>query len=244
MVAITKASEFRPPVKIVGDFDSSDTVDLYDLVKMAQSWFLNDCDNVANISGDCDIDEEDLAVLAGNWLTHEHYSYDIHLGSQREDWVFEGIGWTVQPADMLNGGWSLQKPLLDYAQHDTWRVMLYPILWEPVNDNTDPWDNSGFDWNTPFMDELVMLIQYAKDNDVSVEIANWSCGQMGPDSSSWMGSAGKSGDHPYSDAEFAESLCALVDYLKNTEGLTNITRLSLWNEPSAHYKGNYPNQFC
>jgi hypothetical protein len=174
----------------------------------------------------------------------QRYSYDLQLDQQLPGRNFEGIGWTIQPADMINGGWNQQKPLLDYAQHDTWRVMLYPMLWEPVNDNSDPWDYSGFNWNTPFMAELELLLQYAKDNDITVEIANWSCGWMQPGDSCWMGAYGTSAGPPDSDYEFAESICALVHYLKNTKGYDNILRVSLWNEPSAHFGGDYPEQFC
>jgi hypothetical protein len=63
---ISALAEILP---VEGDLDWNDIVDTADLSMFAPDWLIqDDCENPSDLTGDCNIDLSDFAVIAGNWM--------------------------------------------------------------------------------------------------------------------------------------------------------------------------------
>ncbi len=157
-------------------------------------------------------------VLEGRWLKHDF---------SREDW------------DRYFG-------LMEWSGCHWLRHAVTITDWEPFNENQDPeetdWD--GFTFNSENMNRHYTFLDQAEKRGIKVLLTNWRLGAR------WLTSQDEKWilAHPDNEDEFAESLAALVYYLKRIKKYQCVWALSLWNEPNGDWayigpESDYPDSF-
>jgi len=188
----------------------------------------------------------------------------VTIGGPTERRLALGFGWNVQFYDGRLPSWSERDweaflALLKWSRPAWVRYGLNLGQWEPANDDDDPdhfeWKNFKFD--SPLMKHHVRMFDFFEANGIDVMVCNWYVGDpaSGVD---WL--AEQKGlvtvpsghnyylDAPRNDAEFVESIAALVHFLKEERNYSCVKFVSLWNEPDGGWtynspKAKYPNTF-
>ncbi len=155
--------------------------------------------------------------------------------------------------------WERFESLMDYAGFSYIRLCVGANQWEPVNDNSDPWDTdleSGFIFSPGFrkahpelpgetwlndkayMDALYRLLDRWTRQDKYVVLGNWDEGKgnFGGALGNWL----KTPDAPKdrralycSIPELTESLAAACRHLRRDKGFTCVKGVSFYNEPEG-----------
>ncbi|MBQ9358072.1 MAG: hypothetical protein IJT95_00820 [Abditibacteriota bacterium] len=156
--------------------------------------------------------------------------------------------------------WERFERLMDYAGFSYIRLCVGVNQWEPVNDNSDPWDTdleSGFIFSPGFrkahpelpeenylndkayMDALYTLLGRWTRQNKYVVLGNWDedNGNFGGPLGNWL----KSPDAPKnrrglycSIPELTESLAAVCRHLRRDKGFTCVKGVSFYNEPEGY----------
>ena len=195
-----------------------------------------------------------ISCRQGNNKEKEGFTNGIMVTKEIADTMDIGIGWNE--ATVLEGRWPERNftpeewdryfGLMEWSGCHWLRHAVSITDWEPVNDNKDPshTDWSRFTFHSPQMQRHFLFLDQAEKRNIKVLLTNWRLGAK------WLAKdpADRELGHPASNDEFAESLAALVYYLKVVKKYNCIWALSLWNEPNGDwaYKGAgafYPESF-
>ena len=165
--------------------------------------------------------------------------FDPHFFSQN-------VTQNASPAD-----WDIIVKRVTDMKMQSFRVMVLPEWYEPVNDNNDPsvtdWDRLTF--NSREMQSLYKVLDLAQQNDIRVTLVLWGCVKamsawslLDPPYSSipvHFLAEGSSNNEwcvaPKNVDEWCENFSILVQYLVSTRGYTCIKEITPMNEPSTPY---------
>ena len=208
------------------------------------------------LEGAIEADEENIInpgiIGPGVNFSFSDYEYfNMITGAQ---WT--GIESRHLPAPGDKKEWARFNALMDYAGFSYIRLCVGITQWEPVNDNSDPWDTdleSGFIFSPGFrkahpelpaenylndkayMEALYTLLDRWTRQGKYVVLANWDegkanfCGPLG----NWLKTPDSPGDRRglyCSIPELTEGLAALCRHLRD-RGYTCVKGVSFYNEP-------------
>ena len=168
-----------------------------------------------------------------------------------------GFGWNVQfydgrLPDWSDKVWDAYLALLKWSRPAWVRYGLNLGQWEPVNDDGDPenfaWEKFRFD--SPLMLHHLKMFDFFEAEGIDVMLCNWYVGDPATNATWLAETKGQPKaatenptyhlDGPSNEAEFIESMAALIHFLKVEKKYTCIKFLSLWNEPDGNWTYNSP----
>jgi len=182
-------------------------------------------------------------------------------------WMCEGTSPPLGRRGMNESWWTIERERVKKFNLQGIRMWFQIDWWEPYNDNDDPHhfepDFSGFAVDSPRMQAVYRFLDLCQEAGVEVGLNfGWKLGQP---TRSWLGGGwgntgapprpGRGGAVPPADAaprlvpgsnhirdaeEHAESLIALLKYLKQVRKYTCITQLTFGNEHEYNYPDMYP----
>lgn len=182
----------------------------------------------------------------------------VRIGAKPVGKLELGIGWNSgffygSVRDYTEEEWKAWLDLLMWTRPHWLRYAVHFWHWEPRNDDHDPnhFDWKGFDFDSPWMRTHRRVLDRCETAGVRVMINNRGCG---PGGTGWMAETVRNPklkdtdgrwhtDHPYDDAEFIETMAAIVHHLKTVKKYGCVTQVSLWNEPDGGWSYNSPSAF-
>lgn len=146
---------------------------------------------------------------------------------------------------MNESWWTVERERIRKMNLHAIRLWFQIDWWEPFNDDTDPNqydpDFRGFAVGSPRMQSVYRFLDMCQESDVAVQLNfGW---KLDYPARYWLAQPdqmGRSNPNLNSAEEHAESLLALLIYLRDVRKYTCITHLTLGNEFEYNYPDMYP----
>jgi hypothetical protein len=143
---------------------------------------------------------------------------------------------------MNESWWTVERERVRKMGLHGMRLWFQVGWWEPLNDNADPGsykqDFSGFEVDGPRMKSVYRFFEMCRDYDVAVQL-NFGWKFRYP-IRYWMMRKPTGAPNIKDPAEHAESLVALLKYVRDVKKLKVISHISLGNEFEYNYPDMYP----
>ena len=120
------------------------------------------------------------------------------------------------------------------------RVMLLPSWFAPEK---EIYENGNYDWDSAEMESLYLVLDTALELGMKVNITLWGA------DCAWLKEPGDSGWASYpresEETAFVTLFAHCIRYLREEKNYSNITEVTLFNEPNSYFTWNNANQdYC